>query len=90
MRGPLPSDGSLYAIRMQRLRDIIGPATNYDDYLKAVNSKEFNSLLNQKPQYNKEMIKFIGGMALKQGIESMAEYMQTTGNQNIAAAGGVL
>ena len=90
MRGPLPSDGSLYDIRMQRLRNIVGPATSYNDYLKAVNSKEFNSLLNQKPQYNKEMIKFIGGMALKQGIESMADYMQTYENQNAVAAGGAL
>ena len=90
MRGPLPSDGSLYAIRMQRLRNIVGPATSYNDYLKAVNSKEFNSLLNQKPQYNKEMIKFIGGMMLQQGVGSIAEYMQATGNQNAVAAGGAL
>ena len=90
MRGQLPPDGSLYAIRMQRLRNIIGPATNYNDYLKAVNSKEFNSLLNQKPQYNKEMLKFIGGMALQQGIESIAEYMQTFENKNIAASGVAL
>ena len=90
MRGQLPTDGSLYAIRMQRLRNIIGPATSYNDYLKAVNSKEFNSLLNQKPQYNKEMLKFIGGMALKQGIESIAEYMQTYENQNFAASGVAL
>ena len=87
MRGPLPSDGSLYAIRMQRLRNIVGPATSYDDYLKAVNSKEFNSLLNQKPQYNKEMIKFIGGMMLQQGVGSIADYMQTSENKNVAAAG---
>ena len=103
MRGPLqyggskpgsvpsiPGSGSLYAIRMQRLRDIIGPATNYNDYLKAVNSKEFNSLLNQKPQYNKEMVRFLGGMALQQGLGSIAEYMQATGNQNAVAAGGAL
>ena len=90
MRGQLPTDGSLYAIRMQRLRNIIGPATSYNDYLKAVNSQEFNSLLNQKPQYNKEMIKFIGGMALKQGIESMAEYMQTFEDKTIAASGVAL
>ena len=87
MRGPLPSDGSLYAIRMQRLRNIVGPATNYNDYLKVVNSKEFNSLLNQKPQYNKEMIKFIGGMMLQQGVGSIADYMQTSENKNVAAAG---
>ena len=90
MRGPIPSDGSLYAIRMQRLRDIIGPATNYEDYIKTVNSPEFNALLKPEPKYNKEMLKFIGGMALQQGIGSMGEYMQTTGNQNIAAAGGIL
>ena len=100
MRGPLqyggsrpgsvPSNDSLYEIRMQRLRNIIGPATSYSDYLKAVNSKEFNSLLNQKPQYNKEMLKFIGGMALKQGIESIAEYMQTSENKNFAASGVAL
>ena len=90
MRGQLPTDGSLYAIRMQRLRNIIGPATSYNDYLKAVNSQEFNSLLKQKPQYNKEMLKFIGGMALKQGIESMAEYMQTSEDKNFAASGVAL
>ena len=72
---------------MQRLRNIIGPATSYNDYLKAVNSKEFNSLLNQKPQYNKEMIKFIGGMMLQQGVGSIADYMQTSENKNVAAAG---
>ena len=90
MRGPLPSDGSLYAIRMQRLRNIIGPATSYNDYLKALNSKEFNSLLNQRPKYNKEMLRFLGGMALQHGLGSIAEYMQASENQNVAAAGGAL
>ena len=75
---------------MQRLRNIIGPATSYNDYLKAVNSKEFNSLLNQKPQYNKEMIKFIGGMALQQGAGTIAEWMQTSENQNFASLGVAL
>ena len=88
--GSGPYDDLLYEIRMQRLRNIIGPATNYNDYIKTVNSPEFNALLNQKPQYNKEMIKFIGGMALKQGIESMAEYMQTSEDKTIAASGVAL
>ena len=89
MRGPLPSY-PLCAIRLQRLRDIIGPATNYNDYIKTVNSPEFNALLKPEPKYNKEMLKFIGGMALQQGLGSMAEYMQTFENQNIAASGVAL
>ena len=89
MRGRLPSY-PLFQIRMQRLRDIIGPATNYNDYIKTVNSPEFNALLKPEPKYNKEMLKFIGGMALQQGLGSMAEYMQTFENQNIAASGVAL
>lgn len=90
MRGPLQSDGSLYAIRMQRLRNIIGPATSYNDYLNTLKSPEFNSLLNQRPKYDKQMLRFIGGMVLQQGIGSIAEYMQASENQNVATAGGAL
>ena len=43
MRGPLPSGGSLYAIRMQRLRNIVGPATSYNDQRRAVNGREFDA-----------------------------------------------
>lgn len=90
MRGPLQSDGSLYAIRMQRLRNIIGPATSYNDYMNTLKSPEFNSLLNQRPKYDKQMLRFIGGMVLQQGMGSIAEYMQASENQNVATAGGAL
>ena len=89
MRGQIPPY-PLFQIRMQRLRDIIGPATTYNDYMKTVNSPEFNALLKPEPKYNKEMLKFIGGMALQQGLGSMAEYMQTYENQNVAASGVAL
>ena len=75
---------------MQRLRDIIGPATNYNDYIKTVNSPAFKELLKPEPKYSKEMLKFIGGMALQQGAGTMAEWMQTSENKNVAAAGGAL
>ena len=91
MRGPIvPAPDPLFQIRMQRLRDIIGPATNYNDYIKTVNSPEFNALLKPEPKYNKEMLKFIGGMALQQGAGTIAEWMQTSENKNVAAAGGAL
>ena len=90
MRGPLPSDGSLYAIRMQRLRNIVGPATSYDDFIKTVNSPAFKALLKPEPKYNKEMLKFIGGMALQQGAGTIAEWMQTSENKNFAASGVAL
>ena len=35
-------------------------------------------------------MKFVGGMALQQGVGSIAEYMQTSENNNVAAAGGAL
>ena len=91
-RGPIEtiSFGPQYKARMQRLRDIIGPATNYDDYLKAVNSPAFKALLKPESKYNKEMLRFLGGMALQQGLGSIAEYMQASGNQNTVAAGGAL
>lgn len=82
--------GQLYQIRMQRFRDIIGPATNYDDYIKTVNSPAFKALLKPEPKYNKEMLKFIGGMALQQGAGTIAEWMQTSENKNVVAAGGAL
>ena len=75
---------------MQRLRDIIGPATNYNDYIKTVNSPAFKALLKPEPKYNKEMLRFLGGMALQQGFGSIAEYMQASGKQNTVAAGGAL
>ena len=36
------------------------------------------------------MLKFIGGMALQQGFSSIAEYMQTSENQTVAATGVAL
>lgn len=36
------------------------------------------------------MAKFVGGMALQQGLGSVAEYMQAQENQNVAAAGNAL
>ena len=36
------------------------------------------------------MLKFIGGMALQQGFSSIAEYMQTSENKNVAATGVAL
>ena len=75
---------------MQRLRDIIGPATNYDDYIKTVNSPAFKELLKPESKYNKEMVRFLGGMALQQGFGSIAEWMQASENQNVAATGGAL
>ena len=75
---------------MQRLRDIIGPATNYNDYIKTVNSPAFKALLKPESKYNKEMLRFLGGMALQQGAWTIAEWMQTSENKNVAAAGGAL
>ena len=75
---------------MQRLRDIIGPATTYNDYIKTVNSPAFKALLKPESKYNKEMLRFLGGMALQQGVGSIAEYMQASENQNVAATGGAL
>ena len=89
MRGPLPSD-PFFASRLQHFRNIIGPNTSYGEYLKALNGPAFKSLLKPEPKYNKEMLKFIGGMALQQGAGTMAEWMQTSENKNIAAAGGAL
>ena len=91
MRGPIvPAPDPLFQIRMQRLRDIIGPATNYNDYIETVNSPSFKALLKPEQKYNKEMLKFIGGMALQQGAGTIAEWMQTSENKNVAAAGGAL
>lgn len=75
---------------MQRLRDIIGPATTYNDYIKTVNGPAFKALLKPESKYNKEMLRFLGGMALQQGFGSIAEWMQTSENQNVASAGGAM
>ena len=90
MNDPLKNGPELYKIRMRRLQDIIGPATGYEDYIKTVNSPAFKELLKPESKYNKEMLRFLGGMALQQGLGSIAEYMQATGNQNAVAAGGAL
>lgn len=90
MNDPLINGPELYKIRMRRLQEIIGPATGYEDYIKTVNSPAFKTLLKPEPKYNKEMVRFLGGMALQQGLGSIAEYMQATGNQNAVAAGGAL
>ena len=90
MNDPLTNGSPLYKARMRRLQNIIGPTTSYDDYIKTVNSPAFKALLKPESKYNKEMLRFLGGMALQQGLGSIAEYMQATGNQNAVAAGGAL
>ena len=91
MRGPIETKfGPQYKAGIQRIRNTIGSLTSYEDYIKTVNSPEFKALLKPEPKYNKEMLRFLGGMALQQGLGSIAEYMQASGNQNTVAAGGAL
>ena len=75
---------------LNRIRDIIGPGIGYEDYIEIINSPEFKALGKPEPKYNKEMLKFLGGMALQQGAGSIAEWMQTSENKNIAASGVAL
>ena len=75
---------------VRRLRTIIGPLTTYQGFISTINSPSFKELLKPEPKYNKEMLKFIGGMALQQGAGTIAEWMQTSENKNVAAAGGAL
>lgn len=81
MRSELPA-GSLYAARMQRFRDIIGPTTSYNEYLKVVNSKEFQGLadsskgtLDQRMQKRlmRGIVGQFAGSVLSQAVDPMRE-----------------
>lgn len=81
MRGKLPSD-TFYAARMQRFRDIIGPTTSYNEYLKVVNSKEFQGLadsskgtLDQRMQKRlmRGIVGQFAGSVLSQAVDPMRE-----------------
>ena len=91
MRGPIEQLTDPYKKAVvQRLRNTIGPLTTYQGFIETINSPSFKALLKPEPKYNKEMLKFIGGMALQQGFSSIAEYMQTSENKNVAATGVAL
>lgn len=81
MRGSIQG-GSLYAARMQRFRDIIGPTTSYNEYLKTVNSKEFQGLVDSSKgtldqQLQKRLMRGIvgqfAGSVLSQAVDPMRE-----------------
>ena len=91
MTSPIPSDANpFYATRMHNFRNLIGTSTSYDEFQRVIKSREFQGLLTGKPSFDKNTMKFVGGMALQQGVGSIAEYMQTSENNNVAAAGGAL
>ena len=91
MRSPIPSDADpFYATRMHNFRNLIGTGTSYYEFQRVIKSREFQDLLTGKPSFDKNTMKFVGGMALQQGVGSIAEYMQTSENNNVAAAGGAL
>lgn len=90
MTRQLPVNNPLYAARLQAFQNIVGPGTSYDEFQRTINSREFRTLTAGKQAFDRRTIKFIGGMALQQGVGSIADYMQTSENQNIAAAGGAL
>lgn len=82
MRTPIKDD-SLYSNRLKRFREIVGENTTYKEFLKTIESPEFKALEQNKPKYNKEMMKFMGGMALQQVLTSAADYMHTSENPNV-------
>lgn len=84
-RGKIPSNYPEHKlIRLNQIRDIIGPNITYSEYIRTVKSPEFQALGQNKPIYDKQMLKFIGGIALQQGLTSIADYyMQTSENPNV-------
>lgn len=91
MSNPIPSDADpFYVSRLHNFRNLIGTSTSYNEFQRVIRSREFQNLLTGKPSFDKNTMKFVGGMALQQGVGSIAEYMQTSENNNVAAAGGAL
>lgn len=89
MRGPLIGPQVVRA-RTQYLRDIIGPNTSYDEYQRVLRGPDFQALGKPGPKYDKQMMQFAAGMAINQGLGSIAEYMQTSQNQNVSSAGAAI
>ena len=88
MRGPLIGSPVVKA-RTLYLRDIIGN-TSYGEYQRVLRSPDFQALGKPGTKYDKQMMQFAAGMAINQGLGSVAEYMQTSQNQNVSSAGAAL
>ena len=88
MRGQLIGSPVVKA-RTLYLRDIIGN-TSYDEYQRVLRSQDFQALGKPGTKYDKQMMQFAAGMAINQGLGSIADYMQISQNQNVSSAGAAL
>ena len=88
MRGPLP-DFPMARARMIHFRQIIGN-TSYDEYQRVLRNPAFQALGKPSTKYDKQMSQFAGGMAINQVLGSVAEFMQTSQDQNFSSTGAAL